>query len=43
MQPFRPFDLSGIPLEDQPMAWTGIVNEPYNKLRVDAYTGRGSS
>jgi Mn-containing catalase len=38
MAAFRPFDLDGIPVEDQPMAWTGIVNEPYNKLRVDAYT-----
>jgi hypothetical protein len=38
MAAFRPLDLSGIPVEDQPMSWTGIVNEPYNKTRVDAYT-----
>lgn len=38
MAAFRPFELDGIPVEDQPMAWTGIVNEPYNKLRVDAHT-----
>ncbi len=38
MAAFNPFELEGIPIEDQPMAWTGIVNEPYNKTRVDAYT-----
>ena len=38
MAAFNPFELDGIPIEDQPMAWTGIVNEPYNKMRVDAYT-----
>jgi Mn-containing catalase len=38
MAAFRPFDLNGIPIEHQPMAWTGIVNEPYDKMRIDAYT-----
>ncbi len=38
MAAFRPFDMDGTPINDQPMSWTGIVNEPYDKTRVDAYT-----
>jgi|GEM_PF-1264341 hypothetical protein len=38
MAAFNPIELIGIPIEDQPMARTGIVNEPCNKIQVDAYT-----
>lgn len=38
MVQFKPFDMEGIPIEEQFMNWKEIVKEPYNKQTVDAYT-----
>jgi hypothetical protein len=35
---FRPFEMNGIPIEEQFMNWKEIVKAPYNKNDVDAYT-----
>lgn len=35
---FRPFELDGIPIEQQWKSWNQIVKEPYDKNSVDAYT-----
>ncbi len=38
MAEFRPFELDGIPIEQQWKSWNQIVKEPYEKDAVDAYT-----
>lgn len=38
MVQFKPFDMEYIPIEDQFMNWKEIVQAPYNKMTVDAYT-----
>lgn len=38
MVKFRPFDMEYIPVEDQFLNWKEIVQAPYDKNTVDAYT-----
>lgn len=38
MAQFRPFDMEGMPIEEQPMSWKDMVPVPYDKKAVDAYT-----
>lgn len=35
---FRPFDIDGIPIKEQFMSWHEMIQPPYNKDNVDAYT-----
>ncbi|MHB0939549.1 MAG: hypothetical protein ACYC6A_24400 [Armatimonadota bacterium] len=38
MAAFNPFDMSSIPLDDQFMSWDDMIQPPFDKNRVDAYT-----
>ncbi len=38
MAQFRPFEMDGIPIEEQFMNWKEIVKAPYDRKSVDAYT-----
>jgi len=38
MAQFKPFELEGIPIEEQPMSWKDMLPAPYDKKAVDAYT-----
>ena len=38
MAQFKPFDMEGMPLEEQPMTWKDMSTAPYDKKAVDAYT-----
>jgi rubrerythrin len=38
MAQFRPFEMEGMPIEEQPMNWKDMVPMPYDKKAVDAYT-----
>ena len=38
MVQFTPFTIDGIPMKDQVMSWNEVVQPPYNKETVDAYT-----
>jgi rubrerythrin len=38
MAQFRPFEMDSIPIEEQFMNWKEIVQPPYDKKSVDAYT-----
>ena len=38
MAQFKPFDMEGIPLNEQPVNWKDMVLAPYDKKKVDAYT-----
>ncbi len=38
MSEFRPFEMRGRPLEDQIMSWDKMIQPPFNKNEVDAYT-----
>ena len=38
MAQFRPFDMEGMPLEEQPINWKDMILAPYDKKAVDAYT-----
>ena len=38
MAQFKPFELSGMPLENQFMNWNELIKAPYDKNSVDAYT-----
>lgn len=35
---FKPFDMKGTPLDKQGRNWNELVQQPYNKREVDAYT-----
>lgn len=37
-KPFKPFEEKSIPIEEQYASWNQIVQAPYNKDNVDAYT-----
>ncbi len=38
MAQFKPFEMEGIPIEEQFMSWDGMIPAPYDKMNVDAYT-----
>lgn len=38
MAQFKPFEIDGVPMEEQFMSWNEMVKDPYNKRSVDAYT-----
>lgn len=38
MQPFKPFEIKGRPLEEQVMSWNEMIQPPFDKNAVDAYT-----
>ncbi|MHB9109653.1 MAG: hypothetical protein ACYDCO_21595 [Armatimonadota bacterium] len=38
MAAFNPFDMSSVPLDDQFMSWDDMIQPPFDKNRVDAYT-----
>ena len=38
MAQFRPFEMDGVPIEDQIMSWNEMIQAPYDKNTVDAYT-----
>jgi rubrerythrin len=38
MAQFRPFEMEGIPLEEQPTNWKDLIRAPYDKKAVDAHT-----
>ncbi|HZD43616.1 MAG TPA: hypothetical protein VE134_06105, partial [Methanomicrobiales archaeon] len=38
MAQFKPFGMEGMPMQDQYMSWNDMIQAPYNKSSVDAYT-----
>lgn len=38
MEPFRPFEDRGVPLERQYRSWAEMVKSPYDKRSIDAYS-----
>ncbi len=38
MAQFKPFEMDGMPMEEQFMSWNEMVKDPYDKQSVDAYT-----
>jgi rubrerythrin len=38
MAQFKPFEMEGIPIDEQLMNWKDMVKAPYDKKAVDAYT-----
>ena len=38
MAQFKPFDMEGMPLEEQPQSWKDMTPAPYDKKAGDAYT-----
>ncbi len=38
MSQFKPFEMKGRPLEDQVMSWNEMIQPPFDKNTVDAYT-----
>lgn len=38
MAAFKPFEMRGIPLEDQIMSWNQMIQHPYDKSSIDCYT-----
>jgi rubrerythrin len=38
MAQFKPFEMDGMPVQEQIMTWKEMVKDPYDKRSVDAYT-----
>ncbi|MCC7566371.1 MAG: hypothetical protein KO206_08870 [Methanomicrobiaceae archaeon] len=38
MAQFRPFEMEGMPIEEQFMSWDDMIKAPYDRTRVDPYT-----